>query len=113
MYKFLSYLKNKWNVGNQGLAAIMVSFSLTGTTSLFVRPLIFTALDLNRRPIWLKALIYPFIMVPVFYLLLLIYGTALGQRKFFWERIMRILTALKLTGKTRPISGPDRNDSVR
>ena len=110
MNKFLSYLKKKWNVGNQGLAAIMISFSLTGTTTLFVRPLIFNALDLTRRPVWLKTLVYPFIMVPVFYLLLLMYGSALGQRKFFWGRVKRMLAAL-IPCKTRqdpqPLSPPD------
>ncbi len=80
-------LKQKWDLGTRDLILVMIAFSCTGTSLLFIRPWLFDAMGLTPKPFWLRALLYPFIMVPIFYGLSLIYGSILGQFDFFWNRL--------------------------
>ena len=84
-------LKNHWGVDTAGLIAIMASFSCTGTSILFIRKPLFDLLHITHLSMWLKVVIYPFIMVPLFYLILLVFGTIFGQRIFFWNRVKRMV----------------------
>ena len=87
--KFINFLKKKWEVNTRDLLLIMLSFSMTGTAILFIRSPLFKLLHLANKPLWLIILLYPFIMIPVFYILLLVYGTILGKKKFFVKMIIK------------------------
>jgi hypothetical protein len=77
-------MKSRWGVSTWGVVAIMLSFALAGSTVLRVtRPILSFVLPHNPpRWLWWSARIL--IIVPVYQVLLLMYGTLLGQFRFFW-----------------------------
>jgi hypothetical protein len=84
---FLKRLKEKWGLKNLWqVVIILIVFSCTGFSILFVERWI---LDLIGVPkdlsIWLRILFFVIITLPVYQVLLLIYGFIFGQFKFFWE----------------------------
>ena len=96
IYKMIRFLEEKWQVQGRDLVMVFLSFSLTGPTILFVRPVIFNLLRLNHQSVWLRIVCYPFIMIPVFYLILLVYGCCFGQCGFFVNRLKRMGARLRL-----------------
>lgn len=89
--KFIGKLKQKWGVGNWDFVAIMIAFSLAGMSIVRFRKLILDAILPDDLPIWLYLIIYIPIAVPIYQILLLFYGTILGQFRFFWEKEKKIL----------------------
>lgn len=79
-------MKARWGVSTWGVIAILLAFSLAGTTVLKVtRPILEFVLPADvPRWLWWTARIL--IIVPVYQVLLLMYGTLLGQFRFFWEK---------------------------
>ena len=88
--RIIELLMKKWNVGARDLAGILTAFSCTGTSILFIREPLFQLTGLSEQPLWIIVPAYPFVMVPVFYILLLFFGTVTGQRAFFWNRVKRL-----------------------
>ncbi len=84
---FIQKLKNRWGI-NTGFQVIiiLIVFSCTGFTVLFVEEKILQFLDLNDSNTWWAAiLIFILITLPIYNALLLIYGFVFGQFKFFWN----------------------------
>lgn len=79
-------MKTRWGVSAWGVIAILLAFSLAGTTVLKVtRPILDSVLPADvPRWLWWTARIL--IIVPVYQVLLLMCGTLLGQFRFFWEK---------------------------
>lgn len=93
---FLNKMKEKW--GLQSLfqvVIVMVVFSLTGMTVVFVRPLIFSWFGYDElTPFWIKAITYLLLIFPLYQILILVYGTILGQFSFFWEKEKKLIRAI-------------------
>jgi len=91
MKKFWQKLKKRWGIENDWqVAVILLVFTLTGFSFLFINPLIDRLLGLTEEdPFWIKAVIFVIITLPVYNLLLIIWGTLLGQHKFFKNFIIR------------------------
>lgn len=81
-------LKEKW--GLQSLlqvVAVLVVFSLTGSTVVLIRKFLFDAIGFDAStPFWLKTVTYLLFIMPFYQVLLLAYGFLLGQFSFFWEK---------------------------
>jgi uncharacterized BrkB/YihY/UPF0761 family membrane protein len=79
-------MKARWGVSTWGVIAILLAFSLAGSTVLKVtRPILdFVLPEDVPRWLWWTARIV--IIVPVYQVLLMMYGTLLGQFRFFWEK---------------------------
>lgn len=88
----LEKLKTRW--GLQSLfqvILVIVVFSLTGTTVVVLRPVLFTWLGLGAETAtWIKTLAYFTFVFPAYQLLLLGYGFLLGQFAFFWDKQYRL-----------------------
>ena len=69
----------------------MLSFALTGPMTLLIRSPLFETIRLTDQPLWLKIVCYPFIMIPIFYIILLGIGSLFGQFTFFWNRIKSMM----------------------
>ena len=83
-------LKAKWGVGALGVIAILVSFSAAGMTVLKIsRPIMGVLLppDTPRWQWWITRIL---VIVPIYEVLLISYGTLLGQRRFFWDKQKRL-----------------------
>jgi hypothetical protein len=81
-------LKTKWGItSNLQIVLIMVVFSLAGMSIGFVRRPLFHVLGIEAEtPFWIKTVVYLLSIFPIYQCLLLIYGTLLGQFRFFWEK---------------------------
>lgn len=83
-------MKARWGVGPVGLVAILVAFALAGMTTLRLKGPVMGFLLLETMPGWLQWVIYLIIMLPIYQLLLLGYGTLLGQFDFFWTKLKTV-----------------------
>ncbi|MFT5619189.1 MAG: hypothetical protein ACI85I_002431 [Arenicella sp.] len=94
---WIEKLKTRWEVksGWQVLAILLV-FTLTGFSSLYVKKPIYALLDIDATTLngWQKFFSVIFITLPVYQVLLLFYGTILGQFRFFWEFEKRTLSRI-------------------
>jgi len=96
MKKFWQKLKKRWGIENDWqVAVILLVFTLTGFSFLFINPLIDHLLGLTEEdPFWIKVVVFVIITLPVYNLLLIIWGTLLGQYKFFKNFIVRFFRRL-------------------
>jgi hypothetical protein len=83
-------MKERWGVGPLGVVAILVTFALAGLTTVWVREPIMGFLLTSSAPDWLQWAIYLIVMLPVYQLLLLGYGTLLGRFDFFWSKLKAV-----------------------
>jgi hypothetical protein len=76
----------RWNVSPSRVLIILVVFACTGFTVLFLkRPLVAWASGSNGEQPWLFTVLYYVLILPVYNLVLLVYGALFGQFRFFWE----------------------------
>jgi len=86
VFEVLERLKERWGVGPWGAIAILLTFSLTGMTVLWIKSPILDAILPTDTPRWAQWVTYLLVIFPVYQILLLAYGALLGQWSFFWEK---------------------------
>jgi len=87
----LKRFKEKWDIkSNLQLVIILIVFSVTGRTALYVRKGVFYLLDMP---------LYILIVVPAYQILFIIIGTLLGQYKFALASEKKMLNRFKLNRK--------------
>lgn len=96
---FLEKLKKKWGLKSLlQVIIILIVFSLTGMTVVFIRPVVFSWFNFDEQTsLWLKTITYILLIFPMYQILILVYGTIFGQFAFFWEKEKKLFQAL-----TRP-----------
>lgn len=92
----LEKLKGKWGLKNLfQVIMVLIVFSLTGMTVVLVRPVIFSWFGFDdQTPFITKSITYILLIFPMYQILILIYGSALGQFAFFWEKEKKLLKAI-------------------
>lgn len=82
----LEKLKNRWQLKSiTQVLWVLVVFALTGTTVLLLKkPFLSWSFPEGNHPLWFSILYY-ILILPVYNLILLIYGALLGQFSFFWN----------------------------
>jgi hypothetical protein len=90
-------LKQKWGVKSAiQVLLILIVFSLAGSTAVMLRKSFFSLIGFDTHTaFWLKAIVYILFLFPTYQVLLLIYGTLLGQFKFFWAKERKMLLAIR------------------
>ncbi len=80
-------LKTRWGIDSTfQVIIILVVFSVTGSAAVYVKKIIFGLLGINANTsLWIKIPMYIITIVPSYQVLLLVIGTLLGQRKFFYN----------------------------
>lgn len=80
-------LKKRWGVKNAfQVIIILIVFSCTGFSVLYVEDQIYKLLNITGdHGFWMRALLFIIITLPVYNVLLLIYGFIFGQFRFFWN----------------------------
>ena len=97
-------MKTRWGVGPGGVLAILVAFSLAGLTTVRLKgPVMGYLLPCERCPDGWNGPIYLIIMLPLYQLLLLGFGTLLGQFGFFWSKLKAV--GRLVSGRTASASG--------
>ncbi len=96
MKKFWQKLKIRWGIENDWqVAIILLVFTLTGFSFLYVHRWIDQLLGITAEdPFWQKALVFIVVLLPLYNLLLLVWGTILGQFRFFKNFIIRFFSRL-------------------
>ena len=97
--KWIEKLKARWKVKSAfQVIIILVVFACTGTTIALIKRPIFAAMFPDGDiPTWIK-IMYWVLILPIYNVVLLIYGFIFGQFKFFWEfekRMFRRMTGRK------------------
>ena len=83
----MNKLKTRWGVKNNfEVLMILLAFTLAGSSITFVREPIFNTLHIDTSAMswWLLVPLYIIIIMPTYQVLLMIYGTIVGQFRFFW-----------------------------
>lgn len=96
MRNFWEKLKKRWDIKSDWqVAIILLAFTFTGFTTLYVHQLIDQLLGIGTEsPFIYKVLVFIVIVLPVYNILLLIYGSLLGQYKFFKNFIIKFFKRL-------------------
>lgn len=83
-------MKARWGVGFWGMVAVLAAFSLAGLTTLRLKESVIGFLLPETAPGWVQWVIYLIVMLPIYQVLLLGYGTLLGQFDFFWSKLKAV-----------------------
>ncbi len=97
---FLHRLQERWQLKDlKQVIIVLIVFALTGTTAVFVKKPIFAFLGItNDMAWWVRALVWCITILPIYNILLLIYGFIFGQFTFFWnfeKKFFRRLLGIK------------------
>ncbi|GEM_PF-115302 len=87
-------LKQRWGIdSNFQIVVIFIVFAITGSTASWVTKPILDFLGISREA--MNPFLYWFLRIvlilPVYKLLLLFFGTVFGQRLFFWNFVKKML----------------------
>ncbi len=95
-------LKHKWGItSNFQFWLIFFIFAITGSSTLFVKRPVFAFLGIDSTTsLWIVVPVYLVTITPSYFIILLFYGTILGQFKFFWEFEKKMFKRFKIKKKT-------------
>lgn len=82
-------LKSKWGIeSNFSFWMIMLTFTLAGLSITRIRPLYWGVLGFDTQPpsMWIQVPTYLLLVFPTYQISLIVFGTLLGQFKFFWAK---------------------------
>jgi hypothetical protein len=105
MIKFYEKLKERWGADSiWQVLVIVVIFSITGSTALYVRRFVFQQIGFtSETPFWEQAIAWVLVVFPTYQILFLLYGFLLGQFEFVWRFEKKTISRIK---KLFP-AGPD------
>ena len=102
---FFTKIKTRLDIkDNKQLFFVLLTFSLTGITIAYgIRPLFFGFLGLDENTeTWIKIAWWLILVMPCYYLFLLIYGFIFGQFDFFWNfAVKKRMDKIKRKGKNQ------------
>ncbi|RZS95077.1 DUF6787 family protein [Cecembia calidifontis] len=90
---FLQKLQAKWKLNSLfQVVLVLIVFALTGFTILFIKKPIFDFLgvSMERGGFW-KTILYLLLVLPLYQIILLMWGFVFGQFRFFWEKEVQFL----------------------
>lgn len=92
-------LKKRWNItSNFQVVIILLVFALTGTTAAKLTDPFMNLVNIetNSLPVFLRWIVRIAIILPIYQVLLLLYGWLFGQFAFFWTFEKKFLSRLGL-----------------
>lgn len=94
---FLQRLKTKWELESTlQVILVLIVFSCTGSTVVFIKKSLFLLFGFDdNTPFWIKAVTYISCILPLYQVLLLVYGFIFGQFNFFWNKEKKMLKGIK------------------
>jgi len=102
---WIQRLKERWKLNNAWqVLVILVVFACTGFTVLFIKKPILGWLAGEKGNTTLATVLYYVFILPVYNIVLLVYGFIFGQFDFFWtfeKRFLSRLTSIFKRNKTK------------
>jgi hypothetical protein len=94
--KYINKLQLKWGLKSKTqVFLVLLVFSLTGSTVVFIRRYLFEALGFTAETsFWIKTITYILLIFPLYQVFALAYGFMLGQFDFFWEKEKKMFNYL-------------------
>ena len=87
---FLQRLQTKWKLESLlQVVLVLVVFACTGFTILFIKNPILDLFGVEKGG-FLNTVLYLLLVLPLYQIILLIYGFIFGQFSFFWEKEKQI-----------------------
>lgn len=97
--KWTHRLMERWDLGSvRDVIIVLIVFAFTGTTVLLIKPYVQGLLMSGDVSSTWSSVIYYILILPVYNLILLIYGFVFGKFRFFWKfekRFFRRILGLK------------------
>ncbi len=94
---WMQRLGQRWGVGPGRVLLILLTFACTGFTVMFLKkPIVAFFTGDGEQPL-LFTILYYILILPVYNLILLVYGAIFGQFKFFWAFEKRMWA--RMTGR--------------
>lgn len=96
--KWIAYLENRWQVNTWRVILILIVFACTGFTVMFLKRPIMNLLYADGEKHWVFTVLYYVFILPLYNIVLLIYGFLFGQFSFFWafeKRMFKRMTGQK------------------
>lgn len=89
-------LKERWNVqSGWDVAIILIVFACTGFSVMYTKRLLYDWMGLtDESPTWLRWLVAIVVILPLYQVLLLIWGWLWGKFDFFWKFEQRMFSRL-------------------
>ena len=106
---FINKLQDRWNLKSVGQVIVVLTvFALTGFTVLFLKkPVVAFFTNLEEPSIWFSIAYYVLIL-PIYNVILLIYGFVFGQFQFFWSFEKRSFN--RMFGKKKKPNSPTEKE---
>ncbi|MEM8566782.1 MAG: DUF6787 family protein [Bacteroidota bacterium] len=82
---WLKKLQGKWGVGPVQVIIILIVFACNGFTVLFLKEPVLSIILPKEDRNWLFTIAYYVLILPIYNVILLVYGFLFGQFRFFWE----------------------------
>ncbi|MEP3386931.1 MAG: DUF6787 family protein [Reichenbachiella sp.] len=83
---FLHRLKNKWKLDSLGqVVLVLITFACTGFTVMFLKDPVVAWIGGAQDNQTLLTVLYYIFILPIYNIILLIYGFVFGQFAFFWD----------------------------
>ena len=95
MKRAIARMQSRWGVGPLGVLAILATFSLTGTTVMYLAHPIMNALLPADAPTALRVTVYLIAIFPVYHVLLFVFAALFGKLRFFWEKEKKLFFLLR------------------
>ncbi|PZX59794.1 hypothetical protein LV84_01003 [Algoriphagus ratkowskyi] len=87
---FLERLKTKWKLDSlRQVVLVLLVFACTGFTVLFIKNPILDFFGIDKNG-FVNTVLYLLLVLPLYQVILLIYGFIFGQFRFFWEKEKQI-----------------------
>jgi len=85
--EYFRRLKKRWGINsNFQIIIILIVFACTGFTTLYLEKLIYQLFHIPEKNTWyIAVLLFLFITLPLYNIILLVYGFVFGQFRFFWN----------------------------
>lgn len=90
-------LQDRWGVSANQVIIILIVFAFTGTTVLLLKRPVVAFFAGEADPPVLFSILYYILILPVYNVILLIYGFIFGQFQFFWEFEKKMVA--RMTGR--------------
>jgi len=93
--KFLVKMQERWHLKSiTQVVLVLIVFTLTGSSVVFLKPFVFKLFGIQEIVGMKGALLYILLVFPLYQILLMVYGTLLGQFDFFWKWQKKIFNSL-------------------
>jgi hypothetical protein len=98
-------LKKRWGVKNNvQVVIILVVFAITGSSSVYIKRPIYAWLGVEPDAAWwVKVLLFIVVVLPIYQVLLLFWGSLFGQFRFFWNFEKRMFSRMILPFSSQKI----------